>query len=223
MKLLDGAGKKMKEKKQSQANAKRAVVTFLGVLLLLCSIFAIGLAIFVFEDMSNHENSITTGTIEDATVSFSYNEESNGIELENAIPLEDNVGKTLINNNKAEGINQGYFDFTIRAKSSTTETVYYNIYATLEDDSNMDPNYIKVYLTDDNDIPYKPYASTVPVFSKLEDYQDQKNAKILFSDQINGTEETVKKFRLRLWVAHDYSDGTTSKVFKIKVNVKASA
>lgn len=223
MKLLDGVGNIMKETKQTQNKTKRIVISMLGILLLLCSVFAIGLAIFVFEDMSNHENSITTGTVEDTTISFSYNEESNGIELVNAIPLEDRVGKKLTNSNKAQGINQGYFDFTIRAKGSMQEKIYYEIYATIEDDSDMDPNYIKVYLTDDNDVPYDAYDTSVPVFAKLNDSKEADNAKVLFSDEIVGNEEVVKKFRLRLWVAHDYSDGTTSKNFKIKVNVKATA
>ncbi len=224
----------MDQKNENKEGTKRVIFTILGVLILLCSVLVIGFSIFVFEDTSNHENAITTGTIDDSgngdsqgkpggTISFSYNETSNGIELVNAIPTDDEIGKNLTNSNKAEGINQGYFDFAIQAKASTKQEIKYQIYATLEDDSNMDTKYIKVYLTDDNDQPYKDYVSSIPVFSALDDYKGQAKSKVLYSDTIRSKKNTVKRFRLRLWVAKDYSDGSTSKTFKIKVNVKATA
>ncbi len=210
----------MKEKKES---AKRIVFTILGILLLICSVMIVGFAIFVFEDTSNHDNSITTGTNPEGTLSFAYNENSNGVELMNAIPIDDVTGKKLTNSDKAKGINQGYFDFSIRASGTSAGKIKYQIYATLENDSNMDTKYIKVYLTDDKNNPYRGYDSDVPVFSSLDKYSSQKNSKILYSDEINVKEDVIKRFRLRLWVAKDYSDGATSKTFKIKVNVRATA
>lgn len=195
---------------------KKVVLSVLGVLLLLCSVFVVGFAIFVFEDTSNHENAITTGTI-----SFSYNEESNGIDLVNAIPIDDTVGMKLTNSNKAQGINQGYFEFSIQASGSVKQSLKYQIYATLQDDSDMDPNYIKVYLTDDNDQPYTNYISSIPVFAALDDYDGTSDEKVLYKGTIAPTENATQRFRLRLWVAKDFEDGSTSKTFKIKVNVKA--
>lgn len=205
----------MKEKKEE---TKRIILSVLGVLLLLCSVFVVGFAVFVFEDTSNHENTITTGTI-----SFSYNEKSNGIDLVNAIPIDDAVGMKLTNSNKAQGINQGYFEFSVQASGSAKQSLKYQIYATLQEDSDMDPNYIKVYLTDDQDRPYPNYTSSVPVFTALENYNDTSDEKVLYKGTIIPTENKTQRFRLRLWVAKDYADGSTSKTFKIKVNVKAIA
>lgn len=244
--MLDGAGKDMKEKDEKKEGTKRILFTILGILILFCSVLVIGFAIFVFEDTTNHDNSITTGTINSdddkndnkgentgspdepinpgtGTISFSYNEASNGIELINAIPLDDQIGKKLTRSNESQGIKQGYFDFSIKASGFSKEKIKYQVYATLEDDSNMDTNFIKVYLTDENDRPYNGYNSSIPVFEELNNYSGQDKSKLLYSDTVIPSNNTVQKFRLRLWVARDYSDGSTSKTFKIKVNVKATA
>lgn len=235
----------MKEKNVKKEGTKRIIFTILGILILFCSVLIVGFAIFVFEDTTNHDNSITTGIINDddkdkdkgentgssgkpinpgsGTISFSYNEASNGIELINAIPLDDRVGKELTRSNEAQGVKQGYFDFSIKASGSSKEKIKYQVYATLEDDSNMDNKYIKVYLTDENDKPYNGYNSTVPIFEELNNYSEQNKSKLLYSDTVIPSKNTVKKFRLRLWVAKEYTDSTTSKTFKIKVNVKAIA
>lgn len=185
--------------------------------MLLCSILVISFAIFVFEDTSNHDNSITTGTI-----SFSYNEDSNGIEITNAIPIDDSVGKKITNDTKSQGVHQGYFDFSVSGNTSGSN-INYQVYATLEDGSNMDTNYIKVYLTDDNNIAYSDYANKVPVFNNLKSYSEVKNSKLLYTGTIKKNSNKSQKFRLRLWVDKNYTDGSTSKTFKIKINVKATA
>lgn len=232
----------MKEKDEKKEGTKRILFTILGILILFCSVLVVGFAIFVFEDTTNHDNSITTGTINSddnkgentgssgkpinpgtGTISFSYNEASNGIELINAIPLDDYVGKKLTRSNESQGVKQGYFDFSIKASGSSKEKIKYQVYATLEDNSNMDTNFIKVYLTDENDRPYNGYNSSIPVFEELNNYSEQDKSKLLYSDTVIPSNNTVQKFRLRLWVAKDYSDGSVSKTFKIKVNVKATA
>lgn len=220
MKSLDGAGNKMSEKENKKAEKKRVIFTMLGVLILICSVFVVSFAIFVFEDTSNHYNSITTGTTGEETLFFSYNEDSNGIDLINAIPLDDEIGKKLLNNNNIQGVHQGYFDFSIHASGIPKEGIKYQIYATVLGDSDMDPDFIKVYLTDDQDIAFSNYKEVIPVFSKLDDYTEEGNSKLLYNGII--TEKVLQKFRLRLWIAKEYTDGSTSKTFKIKVNVKAT-
>lgn len=192
---------------------KNVFVTFLGILLLLCSLCAVTFAIFIFKDTSNYDNTITTGTI-----SFSYNEDSNGIDLNNAIPIDDSVGKMLTQDSR--GVNQGYFDFSIKGKA---QNVGYQIYATMEEGSNMDPNYVKVYLTDENDNAYKNYKGEVPTYGQLENYENNSKSKLLYTGAIHSDSFESKKFRLRLWIAKDYTDGSSSKEFKIKINVKATA
>ncbi len=232
------------ETKQKKEGTKRLIFTILGVLLLIASVFTISFAVFIFEDTSNHYNSIETGTSDGntnkkpsgnkskpkpkptpsgETIVFSYNEDSNGIELVNAIPIDDNVGKNLTNSDKAHGINQGYFDFSVKASGKSNKKVKYDVYATLENGSNMDNKYIKVYLTDDNNNPYEGYTDQIPVFDDLSQYGSDSKSKKLYSGSIIAKDTNVHKFRLRLWVAKDYSDASTSKTFKMKINVKATA
>ena len=222
MKLLDGAGNDMCEKENKKEQSKRVIFIILGVLLLIGSVFVVSFAIFVFEDMSNHYNSITTGTTGEETLFFAYNEDSNGIDLENAIPLSDEVGKKLINNSgTVQGVNQGYFDFSIRAAGVPTSGIKYQIYATLQDGSDMDPSFMKIYLTDEQDHALEGYKEEVPIFSNLEEYNEESNSKIVYEGVI--TQKVTQRFRLRLWIAKDYTDGSTSKSFNIKINVKATA
>lgn len=222
MKLLDGAGNYMSEKENKKEQTKRIVFIILGVLLLIGSVLVVSFAIFVFEDMSNHYNSITTGTTGEETLFFSYNEDSNGIDLENAVPLADEIGKKLVHNNSnIQGVNQGYFDFSIRAGGVPTDGIKYQIYATVEEDSDMDPDFMKIYLTDEQDNALEGYKEEVPLFSNLEEYAEENNSKLIYEGTI--TEKVTQRFRLRLWIAKDYTDGSTSKTFKIKINVKATA
>jgi len=72
-------------------------------------------AIFSFDGNGTLLNSITT-----ATVPMTYTKGENKISIENALPLEDEVGKKLTNDNQV-------FDFTVDIKSTGKQTIAYEV------------------------------------------------------------------------------------------------
>lgn len=203
----------------SRDNRKREIVlSLVGVLLLIALVFVTSYAAFTYLKVGTKENTITTGT-----VSFSYNESENGIELINAQPLSDAAGKVLVAKDLASGIAQGYFDFTVTGSNTTTAPITYEVYATLDDGSTLDPNYVKVYLTDGkvSETPVTGYqGSVVPVYSSLPTATSLSTGKRLYTETFS-TNNYSKSFRLRIWVADTYTLNDVSKTFTLRVNVKA--
>ena len=75
-------------------------------------------------------------------------------------------------------------------------------------------------MTDGNtDNPLEGYEGEVPTYDKLKDSTSSLNAKQLYYGTFSATGN--KSFRLRMWVADDYSVPSSEKQFKIKINVNA--
>lgn len=201
-------------------NKKDLILAVSGVLLLIGAVIGVSYAVFTFSSIGKIENTITSGTI-----TFSYNETSNGISITNAMPMSDATGKLILQSDTANGINRGYFDFNVAGSLSGTGTVTYEVYGTVDSSSTMDPNYIKVYLTDGtiNENPLSGYdGSVVPIYNNLPTSSYNSNGKRLFTETFTGTGKT-RNFRLRLWVADNYTVNDASKTFIMRVNVAAIA
>lgn len=194
----------MKEKKQM-------LFSILGLLLLLVVTFGSTYAFFNYSKTGTVDNVIQTGTL-----SFSYTDVTNGINLTNAVPISDEAGKaqtgsgnvfdfTISSNTSAIGMN-----YTVRAVKSSTSTL-------TEDD------YVKLYLTDIT-------TGTESVIVDATTYQALPNhsagGKTLYTASIpQGETNYSKSFRLRMWVDQnvDFSDNSLyGKTFVVKIVVDAT-
>lgn len=191
-------------------SSKDILLSMIGVLILIVAVIGISYALWTQNFVGNKENSIRTGN-----VNFSYTENStNGIYLDNALPMDDEAGKSLSGD-------RNEFDFTVSSSSAGITNFDYEIYAVENENNTLDRKYVKVYLTDINDTPVSGYNNKVPTFEELNSSSIGDNSKMLYSSELGPIES--KKFRLRIWVSSEYKLVDSSKSFDFKVNVKGQA
>lgn len=199
-----------------KGDKKEIFLSIIGVLLLIITVIGVSYAVFTYEGRGKSQNTISTGTI-----SFAYNETSNGISITNAQPMTDASGKMIVVSDTENGIVQGYFDFNVSGSLNGSTTITYEVYATSDAGSDMDPNYVKVYLTDgtSNETPLAGYdGSSVPVYGSLPTSSYDASGKRLYVGSFTGSNMS-QTFRLRIWVADTYTTADVSKTFTMRVNV----
>ncbi len=186
---------------------KKIVSTFL-VLLLVILLIGVTYAIFTFSQIGITENAITTGA-----VTMAYTDGDNQITINNAVPITDEVGKLLSDENNL-------FDFTVNINIVGNATISYEITAEKSASSTMANNGIKLYLQKSKDgtnydeevlqpSPYEP-------INKDDEFGAKAGEMVL---DIGTTNKTVRYYyRLRMWVDQDYEESKISKSFTIKVN-----
>ena len=202
------------EENRKDENRKGIVISVVTILTLIIMMFGITYAVFVYTYKGKKENTLKTGS-----VTFAYAETSNGISIDNAEPMSDDLGKEIPASGK--DVAQGYFDFYVTATMSGSKEINYDVLGediTGNIENKLDPKYVKVYLTNgDGEAPYAGYNQTVPTYDKL----TQDGVTKLYSGVFNST--GTHRFRLRLWVSQDYPETARSEQFKMKVNVHAYA
>ena len=102
-------------------NSKQVLLSVLGVAILVVAVVGVSFAAFSYSKTGEKVNTITTGTI-----TMSYTDVTNGINIQNAMPMSDEQGKTLTGENNV-------FDFNVSATisgSGTTQTKSSSISAT---------------------------------------------------------------------------------------------
>ncbi len=195
-------------------NSKQVLLSVLGVAILVIAVVGVSFAAFSYSKTGEKVNTITTGTI-----SMNYVEGENAINLTNALPMTDDVGKALADTNQ-------YFDFTVSANITGTTTINYAITATKEEgDSTLPDTAVKVYLTDmDGDADDEILAPTkVSALQKTtSDVSGAPNGQYkLTSDTFSAS--SSHDYRLRMWVADDYQVTGASATYKLRVNVYGTA
>ena len=194
-------------------NSKHVLLSVLGVAILIVVVVGVSFAAFSYSKTGEKVNTITTGTI-----TMSYSETTNGINLTNALPMSDSVGMKLNEQNQ-------YFDFTVNASITGNTTINYAITATKELDSNIPDTGVKVYLTNmdgeaDSQILAPTKVSELDVTSS--DVSGAPNDQYLLKSDTfaaNGSHD----YRLRMWVADDYTVTGESQTYKLRVNVYGAA
>ncbi len=197
-------------------NSKQMILSILGVVILVVAVVGVSFAAFSYSKTGEKVNTITTGTI-----TMSYSEDTNGINLSNALPMSDDQGKALSGSNNV-------FDFTVTAtiNGSGNTTINYDVTATKESDSTLDDSAVKVYLTSiDNSADTQVLAPTkVSALTKTgsSEASGAPNGQYKLTTG-TFTSTTTRKYRLRMWVAEDYSSLSTSGTYKLRVNVYGAA
>ena len=195
-------------------NSKQMILSILGVVILVVAVVGVSFAAFSYSKTGEQVNTITTGTI-----TMSYSEDTNGINLIDALPMTDEQGKALAGENNV-------FEFTVGATITGTTTINYAVTATKESGSSLDDTAVKVYLTDitsggDTQVLAPTKVSALTKTGNSEASGAPSNQYKLTSGTFTNT--TTRKYRLRMWVADDYSSLGTSGTYKLRVNVYGAA
>ena len=200
----------------NQSNSKQVLLSVLGVAILIVAVIGVSFAAFSYSKTGEKVNTITTGTI-----TMNYNENTNGINLVDALPMSDEQGMTLSGDNNT-------FDFTVEAtiNGSGTTTINYDITATKESGSTLPDTGVKVYLTDidsngDTQVLAPTKVSELTTTNSSEASGVPSGQYKLASGTF--TSSTTLKYRLRMWVADDFSDLGASGTYKLRVNVYGAA
>ena len=196
-------------------NSKEVLLSSLGVFILVLVVIGVSFAAFNFSQSGEVNNTITTGTI-----NMTYSEPENGINLVNALPMSDEQGRSLSGTNNV-------FDFTVDTtiNGSGSTTINYAITA-VKGDATVDDSAIKVYLTNmdnsaDSEILAPTKISELDVTTGSENYQAPSGEFILSTGIL--TSSIKHSYRLRMWVADDFSTLTDSGMYSLKVNVYGAA
>ncbi len=200
-------------------SSKQILLSVLGVAILVVAVVGVSFAAFSYTKEGETVNQITTGTI-----TMNYSDVTNGIDINDAMPMSDTSGKALADENQ-------YFDFKVSATIAGNATINYAITASKEADSTLPDSGVKVYLTSASgataDANVEKDATKVSALDKtvannaagapVDQY-------ILKTGTITADEETT--YRLRMWVASDYAEESgaiTAKTYKLRVNVYGAA
>lgn len=154
-------------------------------------------AIFKYGQLGQTDSTVTVGSIV-----FHYNEQMNkgrGISLPDALPMSDNQGKLLTGQGN-------YFDFEITSKTQSKIEVPYTVTAKISSDSTLNPNVVKLYLSDQSDVEIEspryftePYNSTGKTW--LQAYNENQEERIVYQGTVpENSSNYHKDFRVRIWI-----------------------
>lgn len=207
---------------------KKNKISMLAVVLLFMSFIFIfvGVSYSIF---SYFGNGLTNNVIETGRIVFSYSDADgggNGIYIENAVPISDEVGKVLSGTGE-------YFDFSVTANTTTSDLVY-EIVVVNSTTSTLSEEYVKIYLTTVSGTTESPTDLTgstdIVTYNELEDTTNPLlSGKTIYYGTVKAGEVSYgKNFRLRMWVSVPASENfdyslINDRNFSIKVNVAATS
>ena len=193
-------------------NKKQQLLSIGLVLILVLMIIGISYAAFKFTGTGQKTNTITTGAI-----TMKYEESTNTISMNNALPTTDATGKVRLT--KGE-----YFDFTLSGTIKGSENINWEIAA--EDvttaSRKIDGKYIKLYLTslDGNNNETEVMAPKVYTTESTENTYTGRPANMMSLAKETTSTSFSTKYRLRMYVDESYNpqgDGGNL-AFSIKIN-----
>lgn len=216
----------------NKESSKKIVLVVFVFIVTVVALIGFTYALFRYSRVSSNNASIIAGKLE-----FGYIEETNGINLQNAMPVSDEVALNTTDSNN-------YFDFYVTYNVSSNATIDYevdieNITNQLSEVINnnlapVDSSKIKVALENradtNND---SPMLVNPTYFSELERYpaSNSKKGYILYKTSITGNSKDY--YRLYMWIPEIDTDGNEisivsntdnfvgNQAFSIKINIQA--
>lgn len=139
---------------------------------------------------------------------------SNSITISNTLPISNALGKKISYSDEK----QGYNEFKITNKNAID--VEYYIYLNRTDQNiSISENYIKLYLTDENDIPLSGFEKNlIPTYYSLKYLNDKPDSKLLYKGNVKAN--SSEKLKLRVWVDDTYAITNDKENFSFQINVK---
>lgn len=198
--------------------SRQVVLSIIGISILILAVVGISYAVFSLTLNGSEDNKLTTGTI-----SMSYLEATNGISIDNAMPISDEEGKNLSGDNEI-------FDFTISADIAGVTTVHYEISAEKINDytEQVLDNDIRLYLQRKAGDVYvdTPITSIPKAFTPLEEDSlvgIPAGEMLLYSSEFSNKNSSFntysENFRLRMWLGETANVDEVSRSYKVRVNV----
>ena len=204
----------MENRDNSQNSQKRIILAVLGVAILVVAVVGISFAAYSGSQTGN-VNKVSTGTI-----MFSYAEPTNGINIQNATSVSDDVGK-------ADQTNK--FDFTVTTTTTNALTIPYVITLTKDANNTLPDEAVNVYLTKGAE---NAVVRDVTSVSNLPDYtrgSDSTNTKLLADGAVHThgdatADNTIStSYTFRMWVNSSATlSGETAQTFKAFINVDST-
>ena len=146
-----------------------------------------------------------------SSISASFTEGTNQINLTNAYPISDEYAIENLNN-------LDYIDFTVSGNAiNSSEAITYEIFLTEKSGNTLANNYIKTYVTDNNGLKITDPA----LYGSLTNttYTNEPNGKIVLKRTYTST--FTKSYRLYIWLDSSYEQNTVSETFSFYVNLYA--
>lgn len=180
--------------------------TFLFVMSIIFFFLVIIVIALAKDKLKSNSNSVSlTGT--------------NSIHISNKLPLTDESGRTLDASNVDDDI-LNEIVFSVESTGDKKTSSNYEVYLESEEnDDTIDPNYVKVYLTDRDGKSFKEYSGNeVMTYRNLRVSKSSASGKLLYSGTIFGNQK--QEFKLRLWLDETYFLSDTKKEFNGIIKVK---
>ncbi len=189
------------------------IIIVVVLVVMVIAIVGVSYAAFNYSRTGNI-NSITTGAI-----TMTYEETSNTISLNGALPTTDKTGMVRLNPGE-------YFDFSVSSEIKGDVNINYEISAKKEDGNTIGGEYIKLYLTrltDDGEEALM-VPETYNEETSANDYTGRPvNEMSLYTSSMNSSESN--NYRLRMYVDESYNpqgDGG-GLTFSVRINVYGKA
>ena len=191
---------------------KEKIFMIVAVIVLFIAVVGVSYAAFSYTRTGEKLNAITTGAIR-----MSYEESSNVISIDKALPTTDATGKVRLKEGE-------YFDFTLSTTIQGTTNVNWEIAAqdVTTGSKKIDGKYIKLYLTEVDSAGTETEVMAPTAYSADTSANGYTGRPAnMMSLAIGSTSTTFnKKYRLRMYVDESYNpqgDGGNL-VFSVKVN-----
>lgn len=198
--------------------SRQILLSILGIAILIVAVVGVSYAVFTTSIDGSKINVINTGTI-----SMSFVESSNGIYINNAMPISNEEGKRLIGNNNV-------FDFVVSSSIAGSTVVNYEIVAekVLVNGEELSDDDVKIYLEKlvNGEYVSTPITKEPNGFIKngiISEIGSKEHEMTLHFDSFKNSDGIKKSFsdnyRLRMWVSEDAIIDDVSRTFQIKINV----
>ncbi len=193
---------------KKEQNRSSQFIIIICILILIIAVIGVSYAAIFYSRSGEKVNNITTGTM-----TMSYSENNNGINLVDAYPTTDATGMVLSQPGE-------YFDFTVSASLGGTSSIKYIITGVKDESSTLPDSAVKVYLTE-----LKNGETQVLAPTKLSDLNKTTGesygaplGQFVLAVR-NFTSSDIHNYRLRMWVANDYTLENYVQTYKLRVNV----
>ncbi len=198
---------------EEKNDSKKILLSVIGVAILVVAVVGISFAVTNLVATSD-PNTISTGTI-----TMSYSEPQNGINLVNATPIDDTAGSALTEN----------FDFTVSTGASGSVNIPYEINVTeIEVDAGktkLEKSEVKVYLSKKDESSTETSVVAPKLLSELEASTLRTGSFKLYeaTDSYTNGGSTTTNYVLRMWVDSSVAvDSIKDKQYKLLVNVDSN-
>ncbi len=203
----DGYLEEVSEEKKS--HTRFFVYFFLFTIFLFFCVFGITYSVYYGDSSGGHQG------LETENILFTYsdvNQAGNGIQIKNASPIPDSIGKTMVKTGE-------YFDFYITA-TTTKSDLFYQVLIRKDELSTLAESNVKMYLTElmgglEQEVVLKKVSELEQIEMNGQKYY------VLAEKTLSGPlNNHYDSYRLRMWISDD-AVNFENKIFAVKVDVNA--